>query len=75
MKIETKTLPAMRLAYMRRTGPYGMHGIAHTWERFMGWCASRGLTQPRQDTYGLSLDDPATGAFSCWLCVPVAAQA
>ena len=60
MQIETRTLPAMRLAYMRYTGPYGTPGIAYTWERFVGWCISRGLTQPRRKTYGLSLDDPAT---------------
>lgn len=37
MNVELKTLPAMRLAYMRYTGPYGHPGIGETWYRFGSW--------------------------------------
>lgn len=56
MNVELKTLPAMRLAYLRHTGPYGTPGIGQTWQRFCAWLAAQGLGA--QDMYGISQDDP-----------------
>jgi AraC family transcriptional regulator len=66
MQVELKTLPAMQLAYLRWTGPYGHPGITQTWERFGAWCAQRGLTQPRRKMFGISQDNPEiTPADKC----------
>jgi AraC family transcriptional regulator len=66
MHVELKILPAMRLAYLRHTGPYGDPGITRTWERFGAWCAAQGLMQPRRKMYGISQDNPeVTPAASC----------
>jgi AraC family transcriptional regulator len=58
MQVDIKTLPTMRLAYMRHIGPYGDPAIGRLWERFGAWCASQGLDQPRPVMYGLSYDSP-----------------
>lgn len=74
MHVEIRTLPALRLAYLRHTGPYGAPGISQTWERLGAWCEARGLMQPRPKFYGISHDDPgATPAAQCRYdaCVPV----
>lgn len=60
MHVEIKTLPALRLAYLRHTGPCSGVGIARTWERFTTWCTAQGLMQPRPRFYGISQDNPAT---------------
>ena len=66
MQVEIKTVPAMRLAYMRHSGPYGDPGITRTWDRFGAWCGSQGLVQPRRKMYGISQDDPSiTAADKC----------
>lgn len=58
LPVNLKTLTDTRVAYLRRTGPYGP-GIADLWQRFMGWCDSQGLLNPRRsDLYGISLDNP-----------------
>jgi AraC family transcriptional regulator len=58
MKVELRTLPAVRVAYMRHVGPYGDSGITRLWQRFAAWCAEQGLMQPRRTMYGLSHDNP-----------------
>lgn len=56
MNVELRTLPALRLAYMRHTGPYGTPGIGQTWHRFCTWFGTRGTTS--QKMYGIGQDDP-----------------
>lgn len=60
MHLELRTLPAMRLAYLRWTGPYGHPGITQTWERFGAWAARQGRLEPRRKMYGISQDNPET---------------
>ena len=65
MHIELKTIPAMRLAYMRNTGPYGP-GVAQLWQRFAAWCGRQGYMNPRRKMYGISQDNPEiTPADKC----------
>jgi len=65
MHIELKTLPPMRLAYMRNTGPYG-DGVAQLWQRFVAWCGQNGYMNPRRKMYGISQDNPEiTPADKC----------
>lgn len=66
MDVTIKHLPAVRLAYMRYTGPYGTPGIPQLWERFARWCGSAGLMEPRRRMYGLPQDNPEiTPADKC----------
>lgn len=66
MQVELRTVPSMRLAYLRHTGPYGDPGISQTWERFGAWCGQNGLVPPRRKMYGISQDDPSiTEAARC----------
>jgi AraC family transcriptional regulator len=66
MHIELTTLPPMRWAYMRHTGPYGDPAIPDLWQRFAAWCDARGLMRPRPRFYGIGQDDPAlTPAGQC----------
>jgi AraC family transcriptional regulator len=58
MTIELKTLPDVRVAYMRHVGPYGDSGITRTWQRLAAWCEQHGLMQPRRPMYGVSHDSP-----------------
>jgi len=65
MHIELKTLPPMRLAYMRNTGPYGQE-VAQLWQRFVAWCGQHGYMNPRPKMYGISQDNPEiTPADKC----------
>jgi AraC family transcriptional regulator len=57
MNVELKTLPTVRVAYMRFIGPYGDPRIGQLWQRFMAWCAQH-RQQLREGTYGLSHDSP-----------------
>lgn len=57
VKVELRTLPAARVAYLRHIGPYGESGIPRTWQRFAAWCGERGLMQPRRPMYGISHDN------------------
>ncbi len=66
MQVELKTLPPLRLAYMRHTGPYGPAGIGQLWQRFSAWCGQHGLMNPRRKMYGISQDNPEiTPADKC----------
>lgn len=58
MKVEIKTLPPVRVAYLRHVGPYGSSGIAQLWQRFAAWCGEHGLMEPRRVMYGISHDNP-----------------
>jgi AraC family transcriptional regulator len=58
MQIEIRTIPPMRLAYMRHTGPYGHPGIGQMWERFTKWVRARGINPPRGEMYGIAHDSP-----------------
>ncbi len=58
MQVEMKSLPAIRLAYLRHTGPYGQPGIPQTWGRFTHWCRQQDLTTPRRLMLGIGQDNP-----------------
>lgn len=58
MDVTLKSLPAMRVAYLRHVGPYGTSGIPRTWVRLVAWCATRGLLQPRPTMVGIAHDHP-----------------
>ena len=58
MHIEIKQLPAMRLAYLRHTGPYGQPSIPQTWDRFVRWCEQQGFLAPRRLMLGIGQDNP-----------------
>jgi AraC family transcriptional regulator len=66
MNVEMKTLPPMRLAYLRHTGPYGHPGISQTWQRFMRWCDEHADDLVNRQTYGISQDNAeVTPADKC----------
>jgi len=57
MHVTLTTLPAVRVAYMRHTGPYGL-SVNQFWTgTFLPWCFAQGLL-PGASCYGLGLDDP-----------------
>jgi len=58
MDIEIRTLPAMTVAYLRHTGPYGSPGIGQLWGRFSAWAGPRGLLAPGRAMLGISQDSP-----------------
>jgi AraC family transcriptional regulator len=62
MKIDLKTLPEIRVAYLRHTGPYGDPAIGRMWGRFAAWCTSRGLKDGRHASFGISRDSPEVTA-------------
>ncbi len=55
--VEIKTLPDVRVAYMRHVGPYGDAGIEQTWQRFATWCSQNGLMDKGRAMYGISRYD------------------
>jgi AraC family transcriptional regulator len=59
MRVELKTLPAARVAYLRHGGAHGP-GIGKTWQRFDAWCEAKGFLQPHRRRYGVCHDDPST---------------
>jgi AraC family transcriptional regulator len=64
MHVDIKTLPALRLGYLRHTGPYGHPGIGATWKRLWIWLGQHRL-EPQQ-IYGIVQDDPeVTPAEKC----------
>ncbi len=58
MQVEMKTIPPMRLAYMRHIGPYGHPAIGQMWERFEKWIRVRGIQSPGGEMYGIGHDNP-----------------
>jgi len=74
LKVEVRTLPETRVAYMRHVGPYGSSSITQMWMRFAAWCKEKGLLDPRPNMYGISQDSPEiTPPEKCRYdaCVPV----
>jgi AraC family transcriptional regulator len=58
MKLEMKSFPDVRVAYMRHVGPYGDPGIGRMWQRFEAWCREKGMFKPQHEAYGISHDSP-----------------
>ena len=56
MDVRIETVPAMRVAFMRHTGPY--REVGRVWERLMAWAGPRGLFGPRTTVLGVAHDDP-----------------
>jgi AraC family transcriptional regulator len=58
MDIELRTLPDLRVAYMRHVGPYGSPAIGQMWFRFDAWRRQRGLQRADILLLGVSQDSP-----------------
>jgi AraC family transcriptional regulator len=59
MSIETREIPACRVAYMRHVGPYNEAGrIAALWDGFERWLRARNLRQAATLTIGIGHDSP-----------------
>jgi AraC family transcriptional regulator len=56
--VRVETLGPLRLAFIRRLGPYREAGAA--FERILAWAGPRGLLGPDTLVLGLYYDDPAT---------------
>jgi AraC family transcriptional regulator len=56
--VEIRVLPAIRVAYLRYTGPYASLAIGDLWGRFSARCVQHGLFPPRRRTYGVAQDNP-----------------
>jgi len=54
--VEIKTLPPMRIVFLRHTGPYDQVGA--TWGKLAAWAGPRGLFGPATRFLGISHDDP-----------------
>ncbi len=57
MEARLENIPAMRLAFVRHTGPYS--GCKGAWEKLMAWAGPRGLVGPQTVCLGICHDDPA----------------
>lgn len=55
-KVQLRTIATMRVAYMRRVGPYGDPGIGRLWERFMRWAAHNEMPNGKRLFLGVSHD-------------------
>ena len=56
MQVTIETLPPLRLASLRHTGPY--ENCSQAWAKLMPWAASKGLLGPNAHMFGLPYDDP-----------------
>lgn len=56
MDVRIETVPVMRVAFVRHTGPYCDAGPA--WQRLMAWAGPRGLFGPQTKMLGVCHDDP-----------------
>ena len=56
LPVEVKELPAIKIVFLRHTGPYAQVGA--TWGRLMSWAGMRGLLGAHSRTIGLVHDDP-----------------
>jgi AraC family transcriptional regulator len=75
MRIEIRSFPPRRVAYMRYVGPFGPHGIPELWTRFNRWMETHDLHP--EYTLGIAHDDPAiTPPDKCRYdaCAPVPAE-
>lgn len=57
MKVEIKTLPGYRVAYVRHIGPYGPE-LGEAWMRITEWAGKKGLLGPHTAAIGVSWDNP-----------------
>lgn len=57
MNVRIETLPEIRIASVRQTGPY-MESADRAWKILCGWGAPKGLFTPRTMIIGISHDDP-----------------
>ncbi|MDP2849096.1 MAG: AraC family transcriptional regulator [Humidesulfovibrio sp.] len=57
MNVRIETLPDIRIASVRQTGPY-MESAERAWKILCGWGAPKGLFTPRTMIIGISHDDP-----------------
>jgi len=56
LPVEVRTLPALRIVFLRHVGPYSQVGA--TWGRLMMWAGMRGLLGPGTRMIGIVYDDP-----------------
>lgn len=56
--VALRTLPAMRVAYLRQVGPYGDPRIGQVWQRLMRWAGQLGLLDGRHRLVGVCHDSP-----------------
>lgn len=57
MNVRIETLPDIRIASVRQTGPY-MESADRAWKILFGWGAPKGLFTPRTMIIGITHDDP-----------------
>ncbi|MDP3425848.1 MAG: AraC family transcriptional regulator, partial [Humidesulfovibrio sp.] len=57
MNVRIETLPEIRIASVRQTGPY-MESAERAWGMLCGWASPRGLFTPKTLLIGISHDDP-----------------
>lgn len=57
MNVTIKTLPPLRIAYMRHTGPYGA-AVGGLWQSLRVWADAHGLWTDARVCLGISHDDP-----------------
>lgn len=56
MEVRIEECQPMRVAFMRHVGPY--HEVSATWQKLMGWAASRGMFGAMMKPIGICHDDP-----------------
>ena len=56
MNVEIKTLPDMRVAYVRHVGPYD--GVGAAWEKLTDWVGYHCLFGPEHELFGACWHDP-----------------
>ncbi|SNR82680.1 AraC family transcriptional regulator [Humidesulfovibrio mexicanus] len=61
MNMRIETLPDIRIAKVRQTGPY-MESAERAWKILCGWGAPKGLVNPKTLIIGISYDDPSATA-------------
>lgn len=59
MKFEIETLPSVRIAYVRQTGPYGS-GNNQVMQRLKEWAEEENLLTESAVLFGISQDNPET---------------
>lgn len=57
MNVRIETLPKIRIASVRQTGPY-MESAERAWGMLCGWAGPKGLFTPKTLMIGISHDDP-----------------
>lgn len=57
MEVRIEEMPALRAAYVRRTGDYNV-SACQAWEALCRWAGPRGLLTPGRMLFSISHDDP-----------------